>query len=579
MRTLQWKLVLIMALLVATVVAVTGTYLFNGINVFYENSFYGELGDVFTADFFDELRRKDSAEITEFVSAKSNPLGLNSNRVFVLFDASLSYIAGSDRENGASVEKTGNLISALNGELGQESGRFGGYYDIAAPFEGRDGEYILYIRDNKADVAELSRIILSIMVQALLLGFFVSVLMSILLSKTISGPIENVTKSARKLAEGDYEGRLDVHSDDEIGVLTETFNKMAQTLTETLQSVERESDKLSTLFSHMTDGVVAADRGGRVIHYNSAAVAMLSIEDANSESFDALFEDTGITVAAVLALRDPNFTETVMSRGGKDVRAVFSPFGTEERSDGVIAVLYDVTEQQRLEKSRREFVADISHELRTPLTNIKSYAETLLGDCPEGDCTNTRFLEVIINETDRMTRLTRDLLTLSKLDYGRTDWNLEVFSPAPTVQNIVDAMSIEAQRRGLALEAFVGEGLPEILADKGRLEQVLANVLGNSVKYTPEGGHIAVRAEREEGGLRVTVRDDGIGVPEQDLPHIFDRFYRVEKARSRERGGSGLGLAIAKEFTEMMNGSISLESAPGRGTEVTIRLPAFGGKR
>jgi len=568
LKTLQWKLVLILVLLVGTVVAITGTYLLTGVSGFYEKLFFDGMKAVFAGDFKDEMRRKDGAEIEQYIRARSGPLGLGASRQFYLLDESGSPAPAGNSEN---------LIAALNGETGQRSDRFGEFFDIAIPVQGSDGDYIVYIRDDKTSVAELQRMLFTIIFQSLLFGLGISVLLSILLSKTISKPIEDLTDRARRLSEGDFEGELPVHSSDEIGVLTETFNKMKQTLSDTVQAVERESGKLSALFSHMTDGVAAFDADGRLVHYNSAAMLFLDINEHISPlpDFSELFAGLGVTVGDVLGYNLPEFSERLMAGNGRELRVCFSPYGTESRGDGVIAVVYDVTEQRRLDASRREFVADISHELKTPLTNVKSYVETLMDDRELAEPTRTKFLNVILNETDRMTRLVRDLLTLSKLDYGATDWSAEVFDPGALVENIVDAMTIEAQKKNHRLLHKLGDNLPKLRADRDRLGQVLANIINNSVKYTPDGGKIEVTAERRGKNLHISVSDDGIGVPEDDLPHLFDRFYRVEKARSRDGGGSGLGLAIAKEFVELMGGSISIKSVLNKGTAVTVKLPGY----
>ena len=250
-------------------------------------------------------------------------------------------------------------------------------------------------------------------------------------------------------------------------------------------------------------------------------------------------------------------------------------FGTaEDENSGIMAVLHDITEQKKLDSSRREFVANVSHELRTPLTNVKGYTETLLdaGDELDGE-TRRNFLQVIYNESDRMTHIVKDLLTLSQLDYGKMDMEMSPIPVKLIVQNIASAMLIEARGQGLTLETKLEEPLPLILADRNRMEQVIANIVSNAIKYNRPGGTVTLSAFSQEDKVVIKVQDTGIGIPQEDIPRLFERFYRVDKARSRERGGTGLGLAIAKEIVEQHQGTIGVESQLDAGTTVTITLP------
>ena len=252
-----------------------------------------------------------------------------------------------------------------------------------------------------------------------------------------------------------------------------------------------------------------------------------------------------------------------------------APYGALDGKGGVIAVLHDITEQRRLDDARREFVANVSHELRTPLTNIRSYTETLLdaaGDIPLD--TEKQFLGVISSESERMARIVTDLLTLSRLDYGRMELRMTRFSLSALLHKVADAMKFTAEDSGHALTVDAPDSLPEITGDRERIEQVVVNILSNAVKYTPSGGHIRLAACRgEKNTVRITVQDDGIGIPAEDVPRLFERFYRVDKARSRAAGGTGLGLAIAKEIVEKHGGHIELASEYGKGTTVHITLP------
>ena len=240
-------------------------------------------------------------------------------------------------------------------------------------------------------------------------------------------------------------------------------------------------------------------------------------------------------------------------------------------------VLHDVTEQRKNEEMRREFVANVSHELRTPLTNIRSYAETLIdstGDMPPD--MEKKFLGVILGESDRMTHIVQDLLTLSRFDSEHSELKLSRFPFVEAVKDIYNAVYMEAQKHNHTLTLAAEPGLPEVMADRERVIQVMMNIVSNSIKYTPDGGHIAIRAGRAGGKVWMEVDDDGIGIPEEDRPRIFERFYRVDKARSRQSGGTGLGLSIAKEIMERHQGRIALLDKDGPGLLVRLELNIEG---
>ena len=395
-------------------------------------------------------------------------------------------------------------------------------------------------------------------------------LLSFLLSKTMINPIEKLTEGAERVASGDFTEKLEVDSTDELGILTTPFNDMASVLHSTLEAVEDERSKLDTLFLHMTDGVVAYDRDGALIHCNPAASKLLE-RSAEECVYSALFE-TLCPFEKALGMQRSDFASAELAVGGRTVELYFAPFSDEERG-GVLVVLHDVTQQRKAEDRRREFVANVSHELRTPLTNVRSYAETIrdTGDELPRELENN-FLDIIINESDRMTHIVQDLLTLSRLDSGRSEMCMARFDFGAAIDSVLRSIELEARRHGHELTHEYHD-LPLIMGDRGRIEQVMLNVLGNAVKYTPDGGHIRVTAGADGEKVWMEVADDGIGIPKEDRSRIFERFYRVDKARSRESGGTGLGLSIATEIVQRHNGSLTLVDREGPGTTVRLELP------
>ena len=577
-RSLHMKLTLILLLLITSLMAVVGTFLTTSVSSFFIDSFYQQMDSVFGAgsDFYPTLcagaEEGGAARLQELVEVRAGSLGVDySTRNYYILDGGGTLLLGSDERSG--LDATANLLAAENGRVGDESDITADFMDVAIPIPEGEPDYIVYILDSKETVSGLNTQLFMIIMQALVIGLLISLLLSFLLSKTMVGPIEKLTAGAEKVAAGDFESRLPVESTDEIGILTGTFNEMASVLQQTLAAVENERTKLDTLFLHMTDGVVAFDHTGKLIHRNPAAVTMLGRTLGEDSRYDQLFGSL-YPMEQILALHRPDYAEAQQVVGDRMLELYLAPFSSDQEKGGVLIVLHDVTEQHRNEERRKEFVANVSHELRTPLTNVRSYAETLRsaeGDIPQ-EMENS-FLDIIISETDRMTHIVQDLLTLSRLDAGNTEMRFAPFSFRESVENVCRANAMEARRHSHTLTCTLAEDMPEISGDRQRLEQVVTNILGNAIKYTPDGGHIAVTGGGSGRNVWVEVTDDGIGIPEKDRDRIFDRFYRVDKARSRESGGTGLGLSIAKEIVERHHGSLRLVPREGRGTTIRLVLP------
>ncbi len=588
-RSLHMKLTLILLLLITSLMAVVGAFLTTSVSSFYINAFYQQMDDVFGSDreeFVSSLRQEAAQEdgaalIGEILKNNAASLGIDyrTRNYFVLDGITGSYLGGSADASVLPREQSANLLTARNAVLQRDETTVGDgsditadYMDLAVPVLGGDNAYIIYIVDNKDTISELNSQLFFIIMQALIIGLLISVLLSFLLSKTMVGPIEKLTAGAERVAAGDFGSALPVESTDEIGILTGTFNEMAGVLQSTLAAMENERNKLDTLFLHMTDGVVAFDHTGKLIHCNPAAKTMLQREIGGECSYEELFGDLR-PFGEILALQRPDHVEEERTVGDRTLEVYLASFSDRERG-GVLVLLHDVTEQHRNEERRKEFVANVSHELRTPLTNVRSYAETLRdarGDIPLETAEN--FLDIIITETDRMTHIVQDLLTLSRLDAGNAELVLSRFPFGEAIESVVRANALNARQRGHQLVYDPPESLPLVVGDRSRLEQVMMNIIGNAVKYTPDGGHIRITAGSTEDTVWMDVCDDGIGIPEKDRERIFDRFYRVDKARSRESGGTGLGLSIAREIVQRHHGTIALAPHEGPGTTVRMTLP------
>ena len=577
MKSLRTKLVAILVLLIVAVMTAVGSFLINGVESFYVGEFYDQMIATFDQDFLQRLSRTASDEnaperMKELLMAQPN-LGIDlSGRNVYILDQNGAVLSASGTETA--VRMTDNILSAMNGEVGQDSSIVANYMDLAIPIQGAEKHYIVYVLDSKNTVDALNSQMLSIILRALALGLLICVVLAFVLAQILITPIRALTVGTQQVASFDFSQKLEVTGRDEIGTLTRNFNHMSRVLQNTLSEVENERNKLSTLFLHMTDGVVAFSPRGEVIHYNPAAVQMLGRGLDASVRFEELFSSVA-DLNQVLELKRPNSIGAEMQVRGRDLELQMAPFAGENSSGGVMVVIHDVTEQHKAAETQREFVANVSHELRTPLTNVKSYAETLqdgFDELPEELRQN--FLGVIVSETDRMTRIVQDLLTLSRLDFGRMEMNIQRFPFAAAVENVYRVSQLDAERHGHSLSLDIAPDTGDVNGDRGRIEQVIINIVSNAIKYTPDGGKIRMEAGNLSAEtVFVRVIDNGIGIPEKDLPRLFERFYRVDKARSRESGGTGLGLSIAQQILNQQNGQISIDSVYGQGTTVTITLP------
>ena len=585
LRSVHMKLVMIMVLLILSLMTVVGTFLINSVMAFYLEEFYTQMSRVF--DQNQALSRNLETEVTSdedgaqailsIMEAYYGDLGLDSRSrtLYILDGETGDYLTGTDEEEGRGLEyDSPNLTRALvEREEGTEANIAADYMDVALPITRGDNQYVIYILDNKATVNSLISQIFGLILESLVFGLVISILLSFLLSKTMIIPIQRLTEGAMRVAEGDFSRRIEVTSRDEIGVLTDTFNDMARQLRDTLRQVENERNKLDTLFLHMTDGVVAFDRDGQVIHSNPAAEGMLGRPIGPDTTYKELFGDQYSLEEAMAA---PDHLEGEVRVGDQVLDLLLAPFD-RERQGGVLVVLHDVTEERKNQEMQREFVANVSHELRTPLTNIRSYAETLsdsAGDIPPA--MEKKFLGVILNESDRMTHIVQDLLTLSRFDSGRDELKLSWFSFEGAVQDLYNAVYMEAQRHSHTMKLCVEPGLPQVRADRERIMQVMMNIVSNSIKYTPDGGQIQISAGQNGSRVWMQVDDNGIGIPAADRPRIFERFYRVDKARSRQSGGTGLGLSIAKEIVDRHEGALELVDRDGPGLSVRMELNIEG---
>ena len=345
-------------------------------------------------------------------------------------------------------------------------------------------------------------------------------------------------------------------------------------MNEHIKLVDRQKNQIETILQYMTDGIIAFDLEGHVTHINVAARRLLNLSDSDKD-FESIFSkfNVDINLEKIIYLEDWTSSDKKVDINGKYINLLFVPYkDNNQRHEGVIAVVQDITEHVKLDNMRKEFVADVSHELKTPITSIMGYADTLL-EGEYDDATKTKFLNVIASEARRMAELVTDLLSLSRYDTNKNKIEKTEFDLGDLVKKCQEKLQIEIDKKHHKVENLVTASVPLVYADKSGIERVVLNILSNSIKYTKENGNIKIYVGFVYNDAYIKIIDNGIGIPEEDLNRIFERFYRVDKARSRELGGTGLGLSIAKEILNQNGGSIDIKSEVGKGTEVVIRVP------
>lgn len=450
---------------------------------------------------------------------------------------------------------------------------------IAYPVEDGVGKVkgIIYMTYDLRDIANTMRESKVILTNATIIALVVTVSLGYLIADSIIDPIRDLTKKVEEMAEGDFDQKVDVRSRDEIGQLASMFNYLTGELKLRIEEIDLERSKLDTIFNSMAEGVVAIGLDGYLIHANPIALEILDMNkdlEFTSEDSKIKFPYDKVNLENLESGNREEFKgDEIVELKGEIYKIKYAPFKSDSgETNGVILVFQNMTNEHRLDNMRKEFVANVSHELKTPITTIKSYTETLmLGDIAPD--TQLAFLQVIDDESNRMNRLVQDLLQLSNMDFKETAWEKEEVKVNPFVESVVKKMNFAFKEKNQSYKLKLQEDIPNFHIDRDAIEQVLLNIISNASKYTESGGNINILTGSSENFITIKVEDDGLGIPKEDLDRIFDRFYRVEKARSRDTGGTGLGLSIAKEIIKGHNGYIEISSELDKGTTVEIKLP------
>lgn len=421
-----------------------------------------------------------------------------------------------------------------------------------------------------------------IFLRASLIAILLSSILANMVSKAITDPIKEMQTKAKAIAEGDYSGEVTIYGNDEIGLLAQNINELSEEVETGQRRIEAERQRLDSVLSNMSEGVIATNRRGELDVANNMASQMLNLsrDELAGQNILSLLEIEEDYSLRDLVDRKEDITLNIEAEEEDTLlRASFSVIQADSGYiSGIVCVLRDVTEEEKVEEERKEFVSNVSHELRTPLTSMRSYIEALIDGAWKDPELAPRFLDVAQSETDRMIRMIQDLLHLSRIDAGKSELQKELIDLTALFTQVLTRFDMlldseEYRFKNYKIERNIIDEAIFVDVDSDKIVQVLDNVMNNAIKYSPEGGKITCTMTLENNQVLITVKDEGIGIPAEDLAHIFDRFYRVDRARSRAMGGTGLGLAISREVIEQHDGEIWAESINRDGTTFYIALP------
>jgi two-component system, OmpR family, sensor histidine kinase VicK len=591
---LQWKLVVIMILLILIATQLIGVYSIQKINQALKADLKMDLDNqalflanrikdtkVLEKNSSDQVKKKEIQErLDQLVYLNTDERSPSFTRVQVIDDQKFILASKPQLQNlvryrnpftFAQPDKNALVIRKIGGEdyLIHD-------YEIKSSVHPDDAVGVIHIEAKLNKTYDFIERISKLLIKITAVALAITSLLVVVLARTISNPIKEIKDQATAMAAGDFDRHVDVKSKDEIGQLAMAYNDLASHLRSALGRNEEEKEKLESVLANMSDGVIAADHTGKIIVKNYWAEQLLEQSIGLGQSIREILPLTETMQLPLLEER-----QTFLERDADKpelhtiIKVTLSPIKVHgQQMIGLVALLEDVTIQEKLERQRKDFVANVSHELRTPLTTIKSYLEALDDGAIHDAEIASRFLKVTQQEADRMTRLISDLLQLSRLDAKKPLFDKEAVQIEEILEDVVDRFSFQCKQKSIELTRSVAENLPDVYVDRDKIDQVLDNLLSNAVKYTPDRGAIAVVAKkRGDAMVEVSVADTGMGIPKQDLGRIFERFYRVDKARSRNLGGTGLGLSIAQEIIHSHGGEIGIDSLYPKGTIVWFTLP------
>lgn len=589
-KSIRWRFVLIYFLLIFLAMTIVGFFIVTQFEKIQLDLNSKNIKARVTSIYASSSAMQQNDWIKDVESIRRNvqnniQLGYNENVYIILNDMNKTIIASSitglEEYSAYNVERISSeiLTRSLNGTTA-ETILYSELEDaqishVSYPVKNDDGDikgYIYLTNDISYIYATVNQS-KDMFTQATVIALFLTIVLGLIISKSITGPIKELTIKTKQMSQGNFDQKVDIKSDDEIGHLGKMFNFLIDELKMSMARLTQEKSKMETTFTYMADGILTVDKKGDIIHINPVAKRILAVKSKDiyydqiiSRKTHDLYLDK---------IKENNWNGTYVLETEKETYKVdYAPFmDGQNQIGGVILVFKNITEQFKMEKLQKEFVANVSHELKTPITTIKSYTETLLEGALEEKDVATDFLKVINSESDRMSRLVSDLLKLSRMDHEETTWTKEKLNINEIVKDTHTKLLLQAKNKNINMPCSLDSRNSNVLFDKDGLEQILLNIVGNAIKYTPEGGEVSINVSAETSNVILTIKDSGIGIPKDDLNHVFERFYRVDKARTRQMGGTGLGLSIADQIARAHDSEIEINSELHVGTTVVIKIP------
>lgn len=589
-KSIRWKLSILYFVLVFIAMAIVGVFISDQLEE-YNLSIVRQNLTSFSNNTVRSIIPNDEADdfntiLQERLDNIALPVGYS---ISIIDESDFSIIAASNDsfngKNALEVLDRKTLMSTLtNGSFETDLIETTGSNSITKIMafyfdDGPKGGYIIYSSASLDGVYASLSTVTDVFLKATLVALVVAMVVGFLISGSITNPINDLNEKASLIAKGDFSQRVHLRSKDEIGNLGNTFNYLTKKLDSTLIEISSEKSKLDAVINNMADGLLSVDENGFVVLYNRALLELLgtSVDVVFGSNLKDIFKtlDIKLNFGMIKNCVFSNQNKHIIVTVSEDKILRLSPAyfsDNAKRQTGFILVFQDITDAQRLDNMRRDFVANVSHELKTPITTIKTYAETLSSGLVTEEDMQKDFLLTIENEADRMTSIVRDLLQLSSFDFKKAKWNFEHLPVEELITESINHLKIYYSDKNQHIN-FENPDNPMVLVDKSKIKQVLVNILSNANKYTPEFGNVDILVHTVDNFVNISIKDNGIGIPSEDIDHVFERFYRVDKGRSRQQGGTGLGLAISKDIVVEHGGILSAKSTLGEGSIFTISLP------
>ncbi|MER2226899.1 MAG: cell wall metabolism sensor histidine kinase WalK [Carnobacterium sp.] len=596
-QSIDFKIIFVFIILLLVALELIGTYFVRQLETQLVTNFQEEkrlqvgfLDNTIQPILFDDETAEDSTEIERLIEDFSG----NGILEVQIIDAQHYLLGTSDstqqnsvgsKTNDKDVQQALLLGNTVTSQYRDQTTN-DRIWKLVSPIIASDGSNeilgVIALTTNIESVYEQISEITLIFLNSSLIAIALTVILALFISRAITKPITEMTQQTIQMADGDYSGHVKVYSKDELGILSMAINDLSTKVEEAQETTESERRRLNSVLTHMTDGVIATDRRGVIVIINDKAMEMLNISQEMAlgvSILKVLKIDKEYTLRKLLENEDDMYFDFSNDDVPVTLRGEFTLIQRETGFiSGIVCVLHDVTKQEKIENERKEFVSNVSHELRTPLTSMRSYLEALLDGAWKDPEIAPQFLQVTQEETDRMIRMIKDLLDLSRMDSGKGTLDLEYLNVNELFDHVIKRFEMMIQSSDKSTKDFLikrnftdRQLWVEVDADK--MIQVLDNIMNNAIKYSPDGGTITCGLFETNDSVVFSISDEGLGIPKRDLANVFDRFFRVDKARARSMGGTGLGLAISKEVVHQHKGKIWAESTEGKGTTFYISLP------